>query len=119
MRKFTLFLMSLVLTLGTATAQIVDGKQYRVKTTTGTGDAIYLNVGNTDVHETGPKGGVNVVEFAEDDNQIFTFEAANDSQFYLKSASGYYVKCWQWNVDGIADDNVVDIVKNKIEKINV
>ena len=104
MRKFTLFLMSLVLTLGTATAQIVDGKQYRVKTTTGTGDAIYLNVGNTDVHETGPKGGVNVVEFAEDDNQIFTFEAANDSQFYLKSASGYYVKCWQWNVDGIADD---------------
>ena len=82
MRKFTLFLMSLFLTLG-ATAQIVEGKQYRLMTETGTGDAIYLNIGNADEHQTGPNGGVNVVAYAEDDNQIFTFEAASEGKYYF------------------------------------
>ena len=95
--------MSLFLTLGAATAQIVEGKQYRLMTETGTGDAIYLNIGNADEHQTGPNGGVNVVAYAEDDNQIFTFEAASEGKYYLKSVSGYYIKGWSWNVDGLAD----------------
>ena len=96
--------MSLFLTMGAATAQIVEGKQYRLMTEAGTDGAIYLNVGNTDEHQSGTNGGVNVVAFAEDDNQIFTAEAAEDGQYYLKSASGYYVKCWAWNVDGLAEE---------------
>lgn len=71
------------------------GPQYRIKC-----DAGYLNIGNTDDHPTGPVGGVNVVEYAEDNNQIFTIEDAGDGNVYLKSVSGYYIYCHQWNVDG-------------------
>ena len=76
---------------------------YRIKTTTATGDAIYLNIGNTVEHQTGPRGGANVVAFAEDDNQIFAIEEATEGWCYLKSKSGYYIKGWEWNVDGSAD----------------
>ena len=76
---------------------------YRIKTTTATGDAIYLNIGNTVEHQTGPIGGVNVVAYAEDDNQLFAIEDAGNGMNYLKSKSGYYIKGWAWNVDGSAD----------------
>ena len=89
-------------------ATVVEPEQpevtyYRIKTTTATGDAIYLNIGNTVEHQTGPKGGVNVVAYAEDDNQIFAIEEATEGWCYLKSKSGYYIKGWEWNVDGSAD----------------
>ncbi len=71
------------------------GLQYRIKC-----DAGYLNIGNTEDHPTGPVGGVNVVEYADDNNQIFTIEESGDGNVYLKSASGYYIYCHQWNVDG-------------------
>lgn len=71
------------------------GPQYRIKC-----DAGYLNIGNTEDHPTGPVGGVNVVEYADDNNQIFTIEESGDGNVYLKSASGYYIYCHQWNVDG-------------------
>ena len=71
------------------------GSQYRIKC-----DAGYLNIGNTEDHPTGPVGGVNVVEYADDNNQIFTIEESGDGNVYLKSASGYYIYCHQWNVDG-------------------
>ena len=71
------------------------GSQYRIKC-----DAGYLNIGNTEDHPTGPVGGVNVVEYADDNNQIFTIEESGDGNVYLKSASGFYIYCHQWNVDG-------------------
>ena len=76
---------------------------YRIKTTTATGEAIYLNIGNTDEHATGPKGGVNVTSYEESDNQLFAIEDAGNGMNYLKSKSGYYIKGWAWNVDGSAD----------------
>ena len=78
------------------------GSQYRIKC-----DAGYLNIGNTDDHPTGPVGGVNVVEYAEDNNQIFTIEDAGDGNVYLKSVSGYYIYCHQWNVDGKESEKTV------------
>ena len=74
------------------------GPLYRVKTDNG-----YLNVYSTYEFPTGPIGGVNVVEYAEDNNQIFTIEDAGDGNVYLKSVSGYYIYCQRWNVDGNAD----------------
>jgi hypothetical protein len=55
-------------------------------------------------HPTGPAGGVNVVAFADSDDQKFTIEDAGNGQVYLKSVSGYYIYCEQWNVDGSADN---------------
>ncbi len=74
-------------------------KQYRVKCDNG-----YLNVYSTYAYPTGPIGGVNVVEYAEDNNQIFTIEDAGDGNVYLKSVSGLYIYCQAWNVDGNADE---------------
>ena len=76
---------------------------YRIKTTTATGEAIYLNIGNTVEHQTGPIGGVNVTSYEESDNQLFAIEEASEGKVYLKSKSGYYIKGWAWNVDGSAD----------------
>ena len=76
---------------------------YRIKTTTATGEAIYLNIGSTTENQTGPKGGVNVVAYEESDNQLFAIEDAGNGLNYLKSKSGYYIKGWNWNVDGSAD----------------
>ena len=75
------------------------GPQYRVKCDNG-----YLNVYSTYAYPTGPIGGVNVVEYAEDNNQIFTIEDAGNGNVYLKSVSGYYIYCQSWNVDGLADN---------------
>lgn len=74
-------------------------KQYRVKCDNG-----YLNVYSTLAYPTGPIGGVNVAEFADDNNQIFTIEDAGNSDVYLKSASGLYIYCQPWNVDGNANE---------------
>lgn len=75
--------------------QIEVGKAYRIKhIDTG----FYLNAGNYDEHPDGPIGGVNIVAKAESDDQIFTFEASG-SNYKLKTQSGYYVYCQQWNVD--------------------
>ena len=76
---------------------------YRIKTTTATGEAIYLNIGNTVEHQTGPIGGVNVTSYEESDNQLFAIEDAGNGMNYLKSKSGYYIKGWEWNVDGSAN----------------
>ena len=74
-------------------------KLYRVKSDNG-----YLNVSNYLSHPSGPAGGVNVAAFADSDDQIFTTEDAGNGNVYLKSVSGYYIYCHQWNVDGSADN---------------
>lgn len=98
MKKITLFVMSLFLTMG-AIAQIDTSKEYRLKDA---GTGYYLNAGNYDEHSAGTHGGVNVVALNEEsDDQIFTFEASG-SGYYLKTRSGYYVFCQSWNVDALA-----------------
>ncbi|MBR3615497.1 MAG: chitobiase/beta-hexosaminidase C-terminal domain-containing protein, partial [Bacteroidaceae bacterium] len=74
-------------------------KQYRVKCDNG-----YLNIYSTYAYPAGPIGGVNIAEYAEDNNQIFTVEDAGNGNVYLKSASGLYIYCQPWNVDGNAND---------------
>ena len=77
---------------------------YRLKTTTDTGETVYLNIANIDEHVDGPKGGVNAVAYEENNNQIFVMEDAGEGYKYLKSVSGYYVKGRDWNVDGSASE---------------
>ncbi len=76
-------------------------KQYRVKVNSGTGEGNYLAYFNNTTHETGSNGGVGVTAYAESNAQIFSFEDAGDGCYYLKTADGYYIKCWKWNVDAI------------------
>ena len=92
MRKFTLLLMSLFLSVG-AMAQIENGSMYRIKYSDGT----YMNVKNHN-WETGSCGGVNVAEYSESNSQIFKFIESGDG-YKLKSGDGYYIKCHQWNVN--------------------
>ena len=87
--------MSLFLTVG-AMAQFEAGTEYRIKEVS---SGYYLNAGNHDTHETGPNGGVNVIALNESSNDmIFTAEASGYG-FKLKTKSGYYVNCYEWNVD--------------------
>ena len=72
--------------------------QYRIKDT---GTNKYITIFNHDTHTTGPVGGVGVADYAESNSQIFTLEQVYGDQYYLKSADGYYIKHWDWNVDAI------------------
>ena len=95
MRKFTLFLMSLFLTVG-AMAQLENGKAYRFKDNA---SGKYLNAANHDTHATGPNGGVTVATLNESSKEmIFIAEQSGDG-FKLKTKSGYYLNGHEWNVD--------------------
>ena len=79
------------------------GKQYRiiaVNNSNNYGYNLYLHIFNNSTHESGSYGGVGIRSYAEDNSQIFTLEDAGGGEVYLRSASGYYIRCWQWNVDG-------------------
>lgn len=92
-----MFLASLLVTMG-ALAQIDTSKEYRLKDSS---TGYYLNASNHDEHSSGTHGGVNVAQFAESDEQIFTFEQSGNG-YYLKTKSGYYIFCQQWNVDALS-----------------
>ncbi|MBR4065640.1 MAG: hypothetical protein IKJ97_02705, partial [Bacteroidaceae bacterium] len=95
MRKFTLLIASLFITIG-AMAQFETGKEYRIKEVS---SGKYLNAANHDTHTGGTNGGVNVIALNESSNEmIFTAEASGDG-FKLKTKSGYYINGHQWNVD--------------------
>ena len=95
MKKFTLLIASLFITIG-AMAQFETGKEYRIKEVS---SGYYLNAGNYDTHTGGTNGGVNVVALNESSNDmIFTAEASGDG-FKLKTKSGYYINGQEWNVD--------------------
>ncbi len=100
-----MFVVSLLLTLG-AMAQIDTSKEYRIKDT---GTGMYLNAANYTEHSTGPMGGVNLASFAESNDQIFTFEASGNG-YNLKTKSGYYIYCQQWNVDALQKKSVLTFV---------
>lgn len=99
MKKITLILSLCSLIATTALAQFNAGEQYRIKEKN---TGLYLNIENHDTHNTGdnkPKGGVNLASLdIESDEQIFTAEEA-DGGYKLRANSGYYIQCWQWNVD--------------------
>ena len=95
MKKFTLFFMSLFLTVG-AMAQLENGKTYRFKDNA---SGKYLNAANHDTHEAGPNGGVTVTTLNENSlEMIFVAEQSGDG-FKLKTKSGYYLYGHEWNVD--------------------
>ncbi|MBR5323681.1 MAG: hypothetical protein IKV14_02545 [Muribaculaceae bacterium] len=83
-------------------------KEYRIKDVA---SGMYLNAENNITHVGGPNGGVNCVAYAEDDRQIFTFEASGNN-YYLKSKSGYYIYCQQWNVDALTYGSELTFIDN-------
>ena len=83
-------------------------KDYRIKDVA---SGMYLNAENNITHVGGPNGGVNCVAYAEDDRQIFTFEASG-TNYYLKSKSGYYIYCQQWNVDALTTGTELTFIDN-------
>ena len=71
--------------------------QYRIKSVS---QNKYLNIEAVNMNNaTGPKGSVGLANYAENNNQIFTFEDADDDKVYIVSAEGYYIVCRQWNID--------------------
>ena len=90
------FVVSLFLAVG-VTAQIDVNREYRLKDIS---SGLYLNAANHTEHPAGTNGGVNLVSKAESDEQIFTFEQSGNG-YYLKTRSGYYIFCQQWNVDAL------------------
>ena len=109
MRKITLFLALMVAAVTTAFAQIDTNKEYRLKDVA---SSTYLNASNYDAHTGGTNGGVNSVEYAESDDQIFTFEQ-EESSYRLKTKSGKYIYCQQWNVDALDSGTLLNFVANE------
>ena len=97
MKKLLLLCSMLLGIVTTSMAAIDTSKEYRIKDS---GSGYYLNAGNYDAHTSGPVGGVNVVAYAEDDDQIFTFTQSG-SNYTLRTKSGYNIVCQQWNVDAL------------------
>ena len=109
MRKFTFLLSLLLAVFTTAMAQVDTNKEYRVKDV-GTGK--YMNASNYDAHPTGPLGGVNFVDVAESDDQVFTFFKTG-TDYMLRTKSGKYLVCQPWNVDALdAQGSALTFVDN-------
>ena len=102
MKKITLIFLSLFIAFG-AFAQFDANKEYRIKEVN---SGKYLNAANYDEHADGTNGGVNVVNKANSDSQIFTFEKSG-SGYYLKTKSGYYIYCQKWNVDALQEKSLL------------
>ena len=96
--------MSLFLTVG-AMAQFEADTEYRIKEKS-TGK--YLSVGGTAVNQYGAVYGADKIK--DDDKQIFTFVAANEGTYYVKSKSGEYISYQGtgagWNVN--ADPSITN-----------
>lgn len=107
MKKLLLSLLMFVGIVATSVAAIDTTKEYRIKEVN---SGRYLNAANYNAHETGATGGVNVVAYSESDDQIFIFEASG-SNYKLKTKSGYYIYCQQWNVDAQTTGTVLAITE--------
>ncbi|MBR5531789.1 MAG: hypothetical protein IKU59_00555 [Bacteroidales bacterium] len=87
---------------------ITIGNEYRIKDIA---SGKYLNAANYVAHASGPIGGVNAIDFAESDDQIFIFETSG-SNYKLKTKSGYYIYCQSWNVDAQLTGSELAFVEN-------
>ena len=95
MKRITLIFLSLFIAFG-AIAQIDTSKEYRIKEAS---SGLYLNAANHNMHEWGANGGVNLANLSKGSHEmIFTVEASGNG-YKLKTKSGYYIKCYSWNVD--------------------
>ena len=94
--------LSLFIAFG-AIAQIDVSKEYLIKEVS---SGKYLNAANYDAHPSGANGGVNVVAKTGSDAQIFIFEQSGNG-YYLKTKSGYYIYCQQWNVDALENGSIL------------
>ena len=103
MKRITLMFLSLFIAFG-AIAQIDVSKEYRIKEVS---SGKFLNAANYDAHPSGENGGVNVVNKANSNDQIFIFEQSSGNGYYLKTKSGYYIYCQNWNVDALANGSVL------------
>ncbi len=92
----------------TTDTEISLTKEYRIKHVE---SGNYLNASNNLTHVGGTNGGVNCVAYAENNNQIFVFEASG-TNYYLKSKSGYYIYCQQWNVDALTYGSELTFIDN-------
>ncbi len=114
MKKLFLCLSLLLAVFTTAAAQIDTSKEYRIKYTVqaATGNqAKYMNIRSYDSYPSGPIGGINFVDYAESDEQIFSFEASG-TDYKLKSKVGKYIYCQQWNVDAADSGTVLTFTSN-------
>ena len=59
-----------------------------------------MNAANYNSHTSGTVGGVNCIDYAESDDQIFTFTKSG-SNYILTTLSGYNIVCQSWNVDAL------------------
>ncbi len=59
-----------------------------------------MNAANYDSHADASVGGVNCIDYAESDDQIFTFTKSG-SNYILTTLSGYNIVCQSWNVDAL------------------
>ncbi len=106
MRKFTLFLMSLFLSVGVM-AQFESDREYRIKEKS---TNQYLTVGGTSENSYGEVYGSSKKEGDAAAVQIFTFIDAGDGQYKLKSKSGEYISYGTdngvgWNVNADTDES--------------
>ena len=87
---------------------ISTSKEYRIKHVN---SGKYMNASNYDAHASGPVGGVQFVDKAESNDQIFTF-VADGTNYKLKTKSGKYIYCQSWNVDALAEGTSLTFVDN-------
>ena len=117
MRKFTLFFMSLFLSVG-AMAQFTADTEYRIKEKS---TGLYLTVGGTAANTHGEVYGATKIEGNGEGVQIFTFEDAGNGQFYVKSNSGEYISYQGagagWNVN--ADPDVANAHALTFENVGI
>ena len=99
MKKYISMLLMIVVYAATSIAQVEEGKWYRIKDVA---SGTYMSTENYEPHTWEAAGGVKCVEYAESDNQIFTF-IPEGTNYKVKSKSGYYIFCQEWNVDALAD----------------
>ena len=105
------------------------GKQFRIKALTyntkSPSDVVsgpysftspmYLNISS---YNTDDQPYINAVAYAETPEQVFAFEpTGNENEYYLRSASGYYIKCYNWNM-GAPSTNVADASPLRVSYID-
>ena len=94
---------------------IIVGKKYFIKDVA---SGKYLNVANNTVHLYGPTGGVNAIDKTHSDDQIFIFEQSG-TNYYLKTKSGKYIYCQEWNVDALDTKSPLTISYINDEQFNI
>ena len=118
MRKFTLFLMSLFLSVGAMAQEFDANKTYRIKSA----DGKYMTIGDTNASA---YGNVYVTDLDEENgDQKFSFISSSDGKWKIKSANGEYFsnavgEGAGWNVNATTDEaKAMEIIFEATANIN-